>query len=230
MCVLFCFFFFLKLSFSKKPCVGKKKKKGFLKSFVLLLPLWKACHWYWQIHLLGEGKLGTFTFDACGFWNESVGWSGQMASLFFQQEVNVTVSKLCPANHSQAFLSQERMIAQTRIKDSIPTSSVNRSWVAIGSLWQWHMQGAYINPPSMKKQLIMTLPLITLPHVHPFSKKSTAEGSNTERHCSDSGWLFWRQKIYISNCILATATWAGERKQMPVSYLLPFLKLLLSSV
>lgn len=78
----FVLFFFPKLSFSRKPLVGGKKK-GFLKSFVLLLPPWKSCHWYCQPYL--PGRRESFTFHACGFGNEGLGWSRQIASLFFQQ-------------------------------------------------------------------------------------------------------------------------------------------------
>lgn len=47
--------------------------KGSLETFVLLLPLWKACQWSQLPYFLGEGKLGTSTFNECGFGVEDVG-------------------------------------------------------------------------------------------------------------------------------------------------------------
>lgn len=51
-------------------------------------------------------------------------WAGEekIASFFLQQEVIATASKLSPANHKQAFLSQERKISPTHIKDSTLSS------------------------------------------------------------------------------------------------------------
>lgn len=57
-----------------------------------------------------------------GMW---VGKERIASLLFLQQEVIATASKHSPANHKQAFLSQERKISQTTIKDSSAISSVN---------------------------------------------------------------------------------------------------------
>lgn len=54
---------------------------------------------------------------------------GERIAPFLQQEVIATASKLSPANHKQAFLSQERKISRTCIKDSTAASSVNGGWV-----------------------------------------------------------------------------------------------------